>query len=285
MVKEIDMKFKIVADSSTDLSEDMKAKMNIEIAPLTLEVEGIRYVDDESFKVAEYIEKANASPVVPKSSCPSPDDYLTRYRGDEEGIFVITLSSELSGSYSTAILAKELLEEENPTKKVHVFDSKAASSAQVNLALKIQECIDADMEFEEIVTLVEAYRDEMKTIFVLEKIDHLQKAGRMSKMKATIANVLNVKLVLVANDDGEIIMHSQARGTKKAISKMIKSLDEFGTITKDKIIVIAHCEAEERAIQIKEKIKETYDFKDVIVVAMKGLSSNYANKGGIVIAY
>lgn len=279
------MKYKIIADSSTDLIPDLLDGMNLEFAPLSLEVEGVRYIDDESFNVADYIEKANASDQVPKSACPSPDDYLSRYKGEEEGVFVVTLSSELSGSYSTAMLAKGLLEEHDTTKKIHVFDSRSASSGQVALVLKIQECIDQGMEFDAIVEKVEAFRDDMTTVFVLEKIDHLQKAGRMSKTKLTLANVLNIKLVLKANDKGEILLLTQARGMKKALDKMISSFAEVGSVTSEKTCVVAHCLAESRANQVREKIQSLYDFKDVIVVSMKGLSSNYANKGGIVIAF
>jgi len=279
------MRYKIVADSSTDVNQEMQERMNIQLAPLTLEIDGVRFIDDETFNVPEYLDLTEKSPNVPKSACPSPDDYLKAYHGDEDGVFVITLSSELSGSYSTAILAKELLEEEDSTKKVHVFDSKSACAGQVAIALKVQEYIEADLDFEDIVEKVEAYITQMATVFVLEKIEHLQKNGRMTKMKATIVNVLNIKLVLIANDNGEIQLYSQARGTKKAIDKMIQSFNDVGTVSKDKFIVIAHVEAEERAIMIKEKIAALYDFKEIFIVKTKGLSSNYANKGGIVIAF
>lgn len=279
------MKYKIVADSSTDINEEMKERMNIQLAPLTLEVDGVRYIDDESFDVPAYLEKVSKSPNMPKSSCPSPEDYLKAYRGEEEAVFVITLSAELSGSYSTAVLAKKLLEEEDSKKKIYVFNSRSATSGQVAIALKIQECIEANLEFEEIIDIVEAYIAEMVTIFVLEKIDHLQKAGRMSKTKATLVNVLNIKLVLKSNDLGEILLHSQARGTKKALDKMIESIPDVGTVSKTKKLVISHCEDEQRAIMVKEKIEALYEFEEIIIVSTKGLSSNYANQGGIVVAY
>lgn len=279
------MKYKIVADSCTDLTEEMMQKMNVQLAPLSLEVEGIRYIDDETFDVPSFLEKSKNSPSIPKSACPSPDDYLSAYRGEEDAVYVVTLSAELSGSYSTAVLAKGLIEEEDEVKKIHVFNSKSAASGQVAITLKIQECIEANKSFEETIEIVEAYIEEMATIFVLETIDHLQKAGRMSKMKATLANVLNIKLVLKADDNGEIQMHAQARGMKKAIDKMIESLPEVGVIADDKVLVIAHVLAEDRAQMIKEKIETAYNFKEVIIVKTKGISSNYANTGGIVMAY
>ncbi len=279
------MKYKIVGDSSCDINEEMHQKMNIEIVPLTMEVDGIRYVDDDALDVGDYVAKANASSVIPKSSCPSPDDYMQSMKGDEDGVFVITLSSALSGSYSSAVLAKNMFQEDEPNKKIHVVDSRSGTSGEVLLALKLHEYMEAGMAFEQMVEKIEADRDEMQTVFVLERIDHLQKAGRMSKMKATIANVLNIKLILQGNEKGEITLVSQVRGTKKALDKMIDSLGDMGSIAKDKIAVIAHCQAPERGEQVRAKVKERYEFKDVILVAMKGLSSNYANVGGIVIAY
>lgn len=279
------MKYKIVADSCTDLSNEMLKNINVELAPLTLEVNGIRYIDDDTFDVESFLEEASKSPTVPKSACPSPDDYLKAYKGEEEAVYVVTLSSELSGSYSTAVLAKGLLEEEDRIKKIHVFNSKSASAGQVAITLKIQECIELDKTFEETIEIVEDYIEDMATIFVLEKIEHLQKAGRMSKMKATLAHVLNIKLVLKANQNGEIEAHAQARGLKKAIDKMIISLPEVGTISEDKVLVIAHVLAEDRAKMIKAKIEEKYKFKEIIIVKTKGISSNYANNGGIVMSY
>ena len=279
------MKYKIVVDSCTDLNSDMRERMNVEIAPLSLEVDGIRYIDDDSFDIPAFLDKAEKSPTVPKSACPSPDDYLKAFRGEEEAVYVVTLSAELSGSYSTAVLAKGLLEEEDKAKKIHVFNSKSAASGQVAITLKIQECINAQKNFDETVEIVESYIESMATIFVLEIIDHLQKAGRMSKMKATLANVLNIKLVLKADANGEIQAHAQARGTKKAIDKMIEALPEVGTVSEDRVLVISHVLAEDRAKMIKAKIEAKYNFKEVIIVATKGISSNYANRGGIIMAY
>ncbi len=279
------MKYKIIGDSSCDISDAMRQEMSIELVPLTLEVDGVRYVDDDTLDVAYYMQKANASSTVPKSSCPSPDDYMQAMAGEEDGVFVITLSSELSGSYGSAMLAKTMVQEKKPEKKIHIINSRSACSGEALLALKLYECTQSNMEFEDIVEEIEAFRDAMQTVFVLERIDHLQKAGRMSKMKATIANMLHIKLILRATDKGEIDLVSQARGTKKAIDKMIKSIGEIGTVTKDKVVVIAHCQAQERGEQVREKVQELYEFKEVILVAMRGLSSNYANIGGIVIAY
>ena len=104
-------------------------------------------------------------------------------------------------------------------------------------------------------------------------------------MQATIANVLNIKLVLGSNDKGEIELFDRARGMKKTIDRMVKSISKYGDASPKRSIVVAHCLAEERAMQVKKMLEEAYNFKEVIVVATRGLSSNYANVGGVVLAY
>lgn len=279
------MNYKIVADSSTDLTKEMKENLKVELVPLTMEVGGVRYVDDESLNISHYMKMANDSEAVPKTACPSPDQYMTAYQGEEECVFVVTLSSKLSGSYDSAVLAKKLFKEDHGDKKIHVFNSKSASSAQVGIVLKIKEYADQGLDYKTIIEKVNEYIRQQTTVFVLEKIEHLQKAGRLSKLATTIVNVLNIKLVLKDDGHGEIQKYTQARGVNKAITKMINSLAEVGTVTKDKFIVVAHCEAKERALEIKRMIEQKYNFREIIVVPMRGLSSNYANIGGIVMAF
>lgn len=279
------MKYKIVADSCCDVTGQMKKEMNIEITPLTIELEGKRYVDDESFNVKKYIQDMNESDQSPKTSCPSPADYIDRFNGDEEQYFVITLSSNLSGSYSSAEIAKDIFESENRDKKIHVFDSLSAAAGEVLIALKIDYLAKIGKTYEQIIDIVSTYILKMKTLFVLDKLDNLEKSGRMSHVKAKIANVLNIKPVLSSDGNGEIIMINKARGINKALAKMITEIGNTRDNLEEKILVISHCNCIDRAMQVKEKVLQTYNFKEIFIVEMKGISSTYANDGGIVIAY
>lgn len=279
------MKFKILGDSSTDINKEIAKRVDVTLVPLTMEIDGIRYIDDENLDIEEYMKKANESANVPKTSCPSPEDYMRNFEGDADNIFVITISGKLSGSYNAAELGKQLYLEEHPDTNIHVFDSKSASSGEVAIALYIKDCIDEGNTYQEIVDKTEKFIKEMGTIFVLEKIDHLYKAGRMSMLKTSIAKVLNIKLVLTSNDEGEIKLVNQARGVKKALSKMIDSLAEVGKLDENKRLIIAHCQAAKRALDIKLKIEQKYKFKEILIVEMHGLSSNYSNLGGVVIAF
>jgi DegV family protein with EDD domain len=280
------MKYKIVGDSSCDITKQMEEEMNIAIAPLTFTLDDVEYVDDDNLDLENYLRKIDQSSNVPKSACPSIQDYLDHFEGDHEWVFGVTLSSELSGSYNSAMNAKTMYLEKYPEKKVHIFNSRGASTMEVLIALKVHELVEAgEMSFEEIVDYVEAYIEEAKVLFVLDKIDTLEKNGRMSSMKAKIVRALNLKLILKATPEGTIDMVDKARGTKKALAKMVNSMPKVGTVSNDKILAISHCNALERAEYVKELASESYDFKDIIILKMRGLSSTYANEGGIIISF
>lgn len=279
------MKYKIVGDSSCDVNKDMEALHNISIVPLSFILDGESFVDDDNLDLDDYLSKIAASPNVPKSSCPSIQDYLDKFEGDHEWVFGVTLSSELSGSYNSAMNARAMFLEENPDKKCHIFNSRGASTMEALIALKAAELSEKGLSFEQIVEDIEAYIDEAKVMFVLDKIDTLEKNGRMSSMKAKIVRALNLKLILGATPEGAIDMIGKARGSKKALTKMVQDMKKVGTISKDKIFAVSHCKAPERAEFVKELVEELYDFKEVIVLKTRGLSSTYANEGGIIISF
>lgn len=279
------MTYKIVGDSSCDVTKEMEQLYNIVIAPLSFNLDGEEFIDDDNLDLDTYLAKIDASSSTPKSACPSINDYLTNFDGEEDWVFGVTISSALSGSYNSAMNAKEMYLEEHPEKKVHIFDSLGASTHEVLIALKIAELAQAGATFEEVVEKTEAYRDEIQLLFVLDKIDTLEKNGRMSSMKAKLVKALNLKLILMATTEGTIDLADKARGTKKALKKMVTKMEEIGTISKDKICAVSHCNAPDRAQLVKEMIEEVYDFKDVIILTMRGLSSTYANVGGIIVSF
>ncbi|MEA4825936.1 MAG: DegV family protein [Clostridium sp.] len=278
------MTIKIVADSSCDLSEDIKKELNIDIAPLILQLEGKEYIDDESLDVKQYVKDMGKCEVPPKTACPSPQDYMKRYEG-EESVFVVTLSSKLSGSYNSAVLAKDLFLDEFGNKFIHVFDSLSASVGETLITLKINELYKKNLEEVDIVEKVTKYIKEMKTFFLLESLQHLAKAGRLNPIIAKIANMLSIKPIMGSTKEGTIRLVEKTRGYKKAFGRFIDIIGEEGSNFEQKILGIAHCNCLDRALKFKEEVTKRYNFKDVIVVEMSGLSSTYADDGGLVIAF
>lgn len=276
--------YKIIIDSCGELTDELKADGHFQNVPLEMEVNGCRIVDDETFDQLDFLKKVKESPVGPKSSCPSPESYLERFEGEEEHIYVVTLSKELSGSYNSAVLAKKLYEEENGTdkKQICVFNSKSASVGETLIGMKVQECEEAGMTFEETVRMVEQYISEQNTYFVLETLETLRKNGRLSNMKAFVANALNIKPVMASTPEGEICQLGQARGMTKALKKMVEELISRAADSEKRILAISHCNCPERAAVVVEEVKKAAKFKDIVVVGTAGISSMYANDGGII---
>ena len=277
------MRYKIIGDSCLDLTKEMRKDPCYSMIPLTLMVGERHFVDDETFDQKEFIKAVKEYPECPKSACPSPEMFKEAYCCEEENVFVITLSAALSGSYNSAVLARSLYEEEHGKKNILVLDSKSASSGQLNIAMYIRELCDQGLEFDEICEKASAYRDRMNTYFVLESLDTLKKNGRLTGLQAFFATKLNIKPVMGA-DNGTIIKLDQARGIQKALQRMAEiAVKEAGT-TKDKRLVIAHCNAPERAQFMKEKLCSMADFKEVVITDTCGVSTVYANDGGVILA-
>ena len=277
------MRYKIIGDSCLDLTKEMRKDPCYSMIPLTLMVGERHFVDDETFDQKEFIKVVKEYPECPKSACPSPEMFKEAYCCEEENVFVITLSAALSGSYNSAVLAKSLYEEEYGKKNILVLDSKSASSGQLNIAMYIRELCDQGLEFDEICEKAAAYRDRMNTYFVLESLDTLKKNGRLTGLQAFFATKLNIKPVMGA-DNGTIIKLDQARGIQKALQRMAEiAVKEAGT-TKDKRLVIAHCNAPERAQFMKEKLCSMAEFKEVVITDPCGVSTVYASDGGVILA-
>lgn len=138
----------------------------------------------------------------------------------------MTLSEKLSGSYNSAVLGKNLYLEDHPDAKVYVFNSCSASVGETLIGLKIQELEEKGLSFEKVVEQTEAYILSQDTWFVLENLDTLRKNGRLGTVKALVATALKIKPVMGSTDEGTIIQLDQARGMKRALVKMVDSIEE-----------------------------------------------------------
>lgn len=276
------MSYKIVVDSCCELPEELLNDARFERVPLGLEVGDYQILDDENFNQAEFLQKVAACPTCPKSSCPSPERFMEAYKADAERVYVVTLSSHLSGSYNSAELGKKLYLETYGEKNIHVVDSESASCGEAQIALKIMELEEQGLSFEEVVAQAEGFRDAMITYFVLDNLETLRKNGRMSRVKSVVASTLNIKPVMGA-DKGTIVQRGQTIGIKKALTKMVDMmLDEIKDTT-NRCLVITHCNAPARAELVRDMMLKKATFKKCLIMDTRGISSMYANDGGVIV--
>jgi len=221
------MDFKIIVDSCCDLTKDLRERFNISTAPLSIDVGDKHFIDDENLDREGLLDSMRNSSDAPKTASPGPGPFLDLYQKYENS-FVVTLSKELSASYQNAVLAKELVKEEAADKFVKVFNSFSASAGETMIAYKLGELIEAGFNRDEIIEKTEKYIEEMQTLFVLDSLDNLIKAGRMGKLKGKIASFFNIKPVLGATPEGTITLVDKARGSKRAIRKLVEKIGERG---------------------------------------------------------
>lgn len=266
------------------MNEDLRKTMDIKLVPLTIHIGDKVYTDDEDLDVKELLRAMKSSETAPQTASPSPGDFMREYE-EAENVFVVTLSSRLSSTHSHAMMAKKMVLEEIGNKFIHVFDSLSASVGETLVSMKILEILKSEQDPPKIVEKVSEYIKNMKTFFILESLENLIKAGRMSSLKGKIASLLSIKPIMRGTEKGEINMLESVRGSKKAFRRLVEVIGEHGEKFEDKILGIAHCNCLEKALKFKAEVQQRYNFKDIIIVETAGISTVYANDGGLIIAF
>lgn len=278
------MSFSVIVDSCCDLTQSMRNAGCFRIVPLTIHVGESVFLDDESFKQSELLSAMQAYPEAPHTACPSPADYLDAFEAAEGDIYVVTLSALLSGSHNAAMQAKQIFLEDHPERNIHVFNSCSASAGEVLQALKIRELAAGGLPFEQVVAQTDQYIRNMNTLFVLENLENLRKNGRLTKVQAALTGALRIKLILGATPEGEICKRGQSLSVKQGLNKIVEMM-VADKAHHDKTLCIAHCNCRERAEFFRTLALKCCDFRDVILCQTHGISTVYANDGGIVCAY
>jgi DegV family protein with EDD domain len=240
-------------------------------------------VDDAHFNQLEFIDRVKKSPNCPKSACPSPEAFKKAYECDADDVFVITLSSHLSGSYNSARLGRELYVEEHGEKNILVIDSESASAGETQLANAIVEMYNQGMNFAQVSEAILKMRDEQKTYFVIDSLEPLRKNGRLTGLQAFFATALNIKPVMGA-EHGVIVKLDQARGLNKAYARMGDIGVRAAGQTEKMRVTIAHCNCLDRAKQVKAELEKRAKFLEIVITETAGVATLYAGDGGIVMA-
>lgn len=278
------MSFKIIVDSCCDLTPAQLQEDCFISVPLTIRVGDHTVVDDASFDQGDLLWRMRESATAPQSSCPSPAQYLEAFDCGAQDLYVVTLSALLSGSHNAAAQARSLWLEEHPESNVHIFNSCSASAGEVLVALKIQELAQAGLDFSTVVDQVSRYISQMQTLFVLETLDNLRKNGRLTRVQSLVTSTLRIKLLMGSTPEGEICKRGQAMSVKQALGKMV-SLMAADPGHAGRRLAIVHCNCLERAFYLKELARKECSFSEILISETGGISTVYANDGGVVAAY
>ena len=273
-------KFKIVVDSSADTYK--WEGMSFASAPLKIITENKEYIDDSDLNVEEMVNELLVYSGKSSTACPSPLDWLKAF-GKTQYIFCITITSGLSGSYNSAMIAKNDYEEHNKDCKVCVIDSLSTGPEMRLLIEKINEYVNDGLEFEEISQKIIEYSKSTGLVFMLESMRNLANNGRVSKIAAKTAGILGIRAVGIASDTGTLQLMEKSRGEKKAITSIVEILKKSG-FQKGKIR-IGHCFNENGAEKLKDAIICLFGNVDIQIYPLGGLCSFYAEKGGLLVGF
>lgn len=279
------MQHAIVADSSSDLvsAEQLGLADNIGfgVAPLKIIAGDREWEDVPTTDVEEMVDYLATYNGKSGTACPGTGDWIKAFSGAKE-VFGVTITSRLSGSYNSAIVAKDVYEAENPDARVHIVDSLSTGPQLWMIAEKLHELIEAGLPFEEIRDRIEAYRDNTELLFSLESLTNLANNGRVSPAVAKIAGMLNIRIVGFAVD-GQLDPGNKVRGEKKMFSTIVKQIREKGC--NGRKIRIAHVLNEEGALKLKEMLLEIYPQAQIELNPTRALDSFYAERGGLLVAF
>ncbi len=272
--------FRIVADSSADLLT--RDTVSFAVAPLKIITAEKEFRDDAELHIADMVAYLKSYKGKSSSSCPNAAEWLNTF-GDAQYVFCVTITSGMSGSYNAALVAKQLYEEANPNRRVHVIDSLSAGPGEAILVEKLEELIMSGKDFDSICAEISAYQQRTHLLFILQSLTNFANNGRVSPTTAKLAGVLNICVVGKASQQGTLQPLFKCRGMRKSTEMLITQLKQNG-YTGGKVR-ITHCFNEEDATALKAAILSLFPSADIQIQPTRGLCSFYAEKGGLLVAY
>lgn len=280
------MTIQLITDGGSDLSSQMRKDWNVKVIPLYIHLDN-EQIKSEDVSVADFSKKASLSQSFPTTSAAGPFEYYKVFEKvpKNKAIIHFSVSDGVSSAYKHAVMAKNMLLEKEPDRKIEIINTESASSGIILLMQETINKIQEGFNFSELINFIEDRIKHLRTVFVLKTLDNLIRSGRLDRIKGTVAKTLNVKLLLQASDEGKIEVLEKVRGTKKATKRFIEKIGEYISETANQKLVITHAQAKERLDDIVASIKEKYHFNKIITAEMGPLLSIHAGGEAIVMAF
>ena len=274
------MKYKIVADSSADLT--CLSDVDFESSPLKIMTDEREFIDDERLDTAEMLDYLKKYKGKSRSSCPNIGDYLKAF-GDAENVFCVTITSNLSGSCNAAENAAREYMARNDGRRVHVIDSLTTGPENALLVEKLRELILSGLEFDEIKAQITEYHKHTRLLFALESMLNLSRNGRVSPIVARVAGVLGIRVVGRASEVGTLEIVDKPRGAHNMLESLVSNMEKEG-FTSGRVR-IHHAENLPSAERLRARILERFPDAHIVIDNARGLCSFYAECGGLLVGF
>jgi len=270
---------KIVVDSTSDIPAEECRRLGIEMIPLKVHFGEETYLDGVTIGPGNFYDMLESSPVMPTTSQPSPNDFLELYQRileKEPGAQIISfhLSSEFSGTYQSAVIAKSMMEGDPD---ITVVDSRSASHGFGAAALLAAEMAREGASKGQILEATDRLLKGIRIYFLVDTLEYLQRGGRIGKAAALIGGLLNIKPILTVQD-GVVASVDKTRGTKKAMARIVELLEaEFGG--QPVHVGIGWSKYDEHAKELLARVREKFDVRSVREVQLGGVIGAHVGPG------
>ena len=273
----------IMTDSHSGILENEASKLGIAVLPMPFYIDEKLYREGVDISREEFYEMLRKGADVATSQ-PSPESVMHMWSAmlqEYEELVYIPISSGLSGSCMTA---QAMAQEEPYAGRVFVVDNGRVSTPMHRSVLDAVELAEKGYRAQKIKDILEKNRENMVIYVGLSTLTYLKKGGRISSVAAVAADVLKIKPVMGSTDEGAICQLDQARGMNKALVKMAQNIVDKTKDSENKILAISHCNCRERAVLLKNALEERMPVKHIVILDTAGVSSMYANDGGVIVA-
>ena len=271
---------KIICDSMSDVPKEIIEKYGVEIIPLTVIFNGVEYMDGIDITHSQFYKMLRESESMPKTSQITYAQFkevFEKYKDEE--VLYISGSSRASGTYQSAVLAKN-----DGYDNVYIFDTYNLSMVSGLFVIKACEMREKGYSIEEIIDNLNSLKGTEDVIVSVDTLEYLKKGGRISSTKAMLGNLLNVKPILHV-EDGLVAQKSQVRGKKQMYSTLVKGIGEkFDNNLEDRTVIIGFGDNEEDFEIVKNKFMEEYKVKDLYCVNIGCAICSHIGPGVIAIS-
>ncbi|MFR9069163.1 DegV family protein [Paraclostridium tenue] len=276
---------RVIIEGSTDFPKELLDKMGVKVVGINIAFGDENYIGGVDISEETFYEKMRGCKELPKTSSPSPEKFIEMFDCEEEEILIITLTSKLSSTYSSAVLAKNIYLEHNPgvNKRIAVVDSLSGSIGVGLMVYKANKLIQEGKSLKEVAEYLENIKTDLAFYGVLNTLDNAIKGGRVNPIAGKLINALNFK-VIIEISEGVVKPIDKARGESNSVKKLLEIVKNNVNDTTNKTLVIGHSNCEEKAYKIAKQIEENYEYKDIIISSIGPVMGTYTSEGAILIA-
>lgn len=277
------MSTQIITDSTSDISQKQAAELGITVLPLHVIFQDAEYADGIDLQIDDFYEKLIHSKTLPTTSQVTPDQYLPYFEAakqNKDTVIVITVSEKLSGTYQSAVIAKDICEYEN----IYIVDSLTVT---LGLQIMVRMAIDllqSGHGAEDIIRVLETDKHKLRLFALVETLEYLKKGGRLSSVSALAGTILNIKPIIEVAD-GKVGVAGKARGITGAYSKVLKLIEQSGGIDRTKYFCVGYTGGIDNLNPFLEYSKDKLDLKDRITSPIGSVVGTHAGPGACGIAY